>query len=633
MEVEQVEIREHIRRFAPFSSLSDEQLDDIARSVEVAYFRAGESILSFGQTVEHLHFVRSGSVEVYRRSGELYNRLGEGEIFGQFSLLSGRGARFPVRALEDSLIYFIPDATFRMLFDEVPDFADFVEVEDRTRLRQAGAVQSGASPIMTTPVAKLVGRTPVMIDSATTVGEAAAHMTDQNVSSLLVTERTAGHRDTAASGEDVIGIVTDRDLRQRVLAAGLPYDTLVSEVMSTDLVTVADDDFAFEALLLMLKENVHRLPVMHRLRPVGVIALSDIITHETQNSLFVARSIFHKNSLEDLYSLTGDVQACFVRMVNEDANSHMIGTAMATIGRSFKQRLLQLGEEQLGPPPVPYCYLALGSMARDEQFLLTDQDNAMVIDDAFDPQAHDDYFRELAAFVSDGLDRLGYPYCKGDIMATNDTWRQPLKVWRERFCQWIGRPSAESLLHSSIFFDLGGVHGQVQMADELKALIAERASATPQFLFCLSQNAQNRTPPLGFFRDFVVEKSGRHQNSINLKRRGTAPLVDVIRVHALAAASQAQNSFRRLEDTAAAGYLTASTAADLRDALEFISLARARRQAHDVEQGNELNNNLDPQSLSAFERRTLKDAFKVLSNAQRALKYRYRTAQASLRGP
>lgn len=537
-----------------------------------------------------------------------------------------------MRALEDSLIYFIPDATFRMLFDEVPDFADFVEVEDRTRLRQAGAVQSGASPIMTTPVAKLVGRTPVMIDSATTVGEAAAHMTDQNVSSLLVTERTAGHRDTAASGEDVIGIVTDRDLRQRVLAAGLPYDTLVSEVMSTDLVTVADDDFAFEALLLMLKENVHRLPVMHRLRPVGVIALSDIITHETQNSLFVARSIFHKNSLEDLYSLTGDVQACFVRMVNEDANSHMIGTAMATIGRSFKQRLLQLGEEQLGPPPVPYCYLALGSMARDEQFLLTDQDNAMVIDDAFDPQAHDDYFRELAAFVSDGLDRLGYPYCKGDIMATNDTWRQPLKVWRERFCQWIGRPSAESLLHSSIFRSgrgsRPGPDGRRAQGADCRA--RQRHAAIP--VLPVPECAEQDTAP-GLFRDFVVEKSGRHQNSINLKRRGTAPLVDVIRVHALAAASQAQNSFRRLEDTAAAGYLTASTAADLRDALEFISLARARRQAHDVEQGNELNNNLDPQSLSAFERRTLKDAFKVLSNAQRALKYRYRTAQASLRGP
>lgn len=616
MEVEQIEIREHLRDHEPFSFLTDEELDKVARSVEIAYFRAGADIIALGDEITDLHYVRSGSVELFRRSGELYNRLGEGDIFGQLGLLTGRRARFPARALEDSLIYFLPGELFRELFDANPAFADFVEVEDRTRLRQAARQAASDNPLMTERAGRLVRHSPVSVPVSTPVQAAAQRMTDERVTSVLVT--------ATDDDERLAGILTDSDLRRRVLAEGLPSDTPVGEVMSTELACVRDDQFLFEALLIMLRENVHHLPVLRRERPIGVLDLADLIHHETQNSLFVVRNIFHCRNHDEIEALRPAVSASFVRMVNEDANSHMIGSAMATIGRSFKQRLLELGEERLGPPPVPYCFLALGSMARDDQFLYTDQDNAMVLDDAFDPARHDEYFRELAQYVSDGLHRAGYVYCTGDIMATNPQWRQPLSAWKERFSEWVHRPNSERLLHSSIFFDLDGVAGATSMADELKSLIAREASEERSFLGCLAINANNRTPPLGFFRNFVLERGGRHENSINLKRRGTAPLTDVIRVHALAAGSTAQNSFRRLEDTVANGFLTASMAADLRDSLEFIAMVRARHQAHDAERGGEPNNNIDPETLSAFERRSLKDAFRVLANAQKFLRFRYR---------
>ncbi|TGG92101.1 cyclic nucleotide-binding/CBS domain-containing protein [Natronospirillum operosum] len=624
MQAEQLDIREHLRRHPPFSLLSDDWLNTLASRVEVAYFRAGSTILQAGDPIEDLHYIRSGGVEIYRHEGELYNRLGEGEIFGQLGLLMKGMVRFPARALEDTLIYFIPGDLFRALFDQVGSFATFVEIEDRTRLRQATANEGSRNELMTTRVGRLITRAPVTVSERADIRTAAAIMTEQNVSSVLVVPESGDEGDPRTTGGAMAGIITDRDLRRRVVAQGLPYDTPVRDIMSSDVVTVQDDQYLFEALLIMLRENVHHLPVMHRLKPIGLIDLSDIISHETQNSLFVVRNIFHQQSVEALQALVPEVKASFVRMVNEDANSHMVGSAMATIGRSFKQHLLQLGEQKLGPPPVPYCFLALGSMARDEQYLRTDQDNALVLDDSFVPAEHDAYFEALAHFVCDGLATVGYTYCKGDIMATNPTWRQPLHVWQHYFTDWIRRPSAQSLLNSSIFFDLDGVHGDTHMADQLQALIADEASKTPGFLGCLARNAQNRTPPLGFFKDFVVEKSGRHRNSINLKRRGTAPLVDVIRVHALASGSRAQNSFRRLEDTVAAGFLTAQAASDLRDALEFISLVRIRHQARDIEAGREPVNNIDPEQLSSFERRNLKDAFQVLSNAQRFLKFRYR---------
>ncbi|WP_258870859.1 MULTISPECIES: DUF294 nucleotidyltransferase-like domain-containing protein [unclassified Wenzhouxiangella] len=621
MEIEQVEFREHLKGREPFSFLTEEELEEVACSIEVNYYRAGTDIVSLGDEIHDLHYIRSGSVELFRRSGELYNRLGEGDIFGQLGLLSDKPARFPARALEDTLIYFIPGDLFRRLFDSNVAFADYVEVEDRTRLRQAAQQQAGDNPLLTLRTGKLIRHPPVTVSVSASVEDAARLMTEERVTSVLVVEDTV-------EGEDdnlvLAGILTDSDLRRRIVAEGLPPSTAVGEAMSGNVASVQRDQFLFDALLVMLRENVHHLPVLDHHRPVGVLDLADIIHHETQNSLFVVRNIFHCNSHEELEELKPSVAATFIRMVNEDANSHMIGSAMATIGRTFKQRLLELGEEKLGPPPVPYCFLALGSMARDEQFLYTDQDNAMVLDDDFDPGAHDEYFQELAQFVSDGLHRAGYVYCTGDIMATNKKWRQPLSVWKKQFMEWIHRPNAERLLHSSIFFDLDGVAGVTSMADELNALISREASAEPAFLGCLAINANNRTPPLGFFRDFVLEQGGRHENSINLKRRGTAPLVDVIRVHALAAGSQSQNSFRRLEDTVAAGYLTASMAADLRDSLEFIAMVRARHQAWDAERGGEANNNIDPETLSAFERRSLKDAFKVLANAQKFIRFRYR---------
>jgi CBS domain-containing protein len=373
----------------------------------------------------------------------------------------------------------------------------------------------------------------------------------------------------------------------------------------------------------MLRHNIHHLPVVHRQRPIGVISLSDIIKYESQSSLYLVNSIFNRQSVTELQALVPDLRATFLRLVNEQATAHMIGSAMSGIGRSLTQRLLELAEEKLGPPPVPYCFMVLGSMARDEQLIVTDQDNALVLDNRFDPRVHDDYFRQLAEFVSDGLAACGYSYCKGGIMASNPKWRQPLRVWRGYFNQWIDQPNPETLLNSCIFFDLDSVYGEAELVENLKELVAQKASHNPLFLASLARNALNRTPPLGFFRTFVMEKDGQQNNIINLKGRGTAPLTDLIRVHALAAGSKAQNSLERLDAIATTKLLTEEAITQLRYALEFLSIVRIRHQAMDLMEGREPDNYIEPEKVSASERHNLKSAFQVLSNAQKFLRFRY----------
>lgn len=622
MQAEHIEVVNFLSQYAPFRELPEDVMKEVATQVEVGYFQQGTQILEYNQTIKDLHVVRSGSVEVFHRSGELYNRLSEGGFFGEFGLLAKGKVRYPVVAMEDTLLYYVPGDLFNQLFDEYDSFAEAVEVEDRRRLSTAVQQREGRHDLLAITVESLLTREPVSIHPDASIVEAAMLMTEEHVSSLLIHDP-----DTLATDIETrkppLGIITDKDLRRRVLAVGLDPATPVRDVMTTGLVSVQYNQRVFEAMLKMLRDNVHHLPVWKKDQVCGILALSDVVRHESKSSLFVVSSIFKQTDISELVNLKESVNASFVRMVEEDANSRMIGASMSSIARSFKQRLLELAEEKYGPPPIPYCFIALGSMARDEMLVVTDQDNAMILHNSFEPALHDAYFESVARFVSDGLHACGYPYCTGNVMATNRKWRQPLKTWQQYFTQWITEPSPVGLLQSSIFFDLEGVWGRLEYADVLNDLIRRRAQRSNRFIASMAKNALNRTPPLGFFKDFVMEKDGQHRNIINIKRRGTAPIADLVRVHALASGSKQRNSFARLEDVIESNILPKGRGPDLRDALEFISMVRIRHQALAITRDEKPDNNVRPEDLSDFERKNLKDAFQILSRAQRYLRFKY----------
>ncbi|NVD08994.1 cyclic nucleotide-binding/CBS domain-containing protein [Vibrio sp. JPW-9-11-11] len=622
MEAELLEIKNFLSQHPPFDELEDDVLNYITQNVEISYYREDTPIIHFGDEIHDLYVVRSGVIEIYRRKGELYNRLDEGSLFGQMGLLTRNKVRFPAKAIKDSLLYCIPESVFQELYENHESFADFVEVEDTARLRNTVSNTSEQNDLTTSKLRTLLSGEAPFVHKTESIQNAAIKMADENVSSLLIIDPEIA-QDNEEDNNPLVGIITDRDLCTRVLAKGLDPSDEVASVMTTEVISLDYNAYVYEAMLTMLRYNVHHLPVLKDKKPIGIIEATDIVRYESQNSLLLVSSIFQQQSIDELAALSEQVKDSFVRLVNEDANSHMVGSAMSVIGRSFKQRIIELAEEELGEPPVPYCFVALGSMGRDEQLLVTDQDNAIILDNTFVKQEHDSYFAELAKRVCDGLDKCGYSYCTGDIMATNPDWRMTRTEWEECFSDWIDDPNPKALLNASIFFDLDGVYGRLKWAEQLNGFIVRRARKNNRFLACLARNAMNRTPPLGFFKDFVMEKDGQHKNSINLKRRGTAPLADLIRVHALAVGSRSKNSFERLDDIHEAGILPKGKARDLSDALEFISMVRIRHQAYDVQNEIEPDNNIEPEHLSEFERRNLKDAFQILSNAQNFLKFRY----------
>jgi CBS domain-containing protein len=612
----------------PFEGLPPDELASVCGEIEVSYFQSNSQILDYDEVIDALYLIRSGSVELFLRSGELYNRLEPGQVFGQMGVLMNGHVRYPAKALEDTLIYRIPGAVFLKLCRQYAEFGDYFEVNEHSTLKQVVLNQTDTNDMRTVRVRDIVDREAVFADADMNVQECAQKMTENKVSSVVVYDQVAV-RSEEEEGKQFLpaGIVTDRDLRNRVIAKGLPFTTPLRDIMSTDLVTIGHDAYVYEAMLLMLRHNVHHLPLVHHHEVTGMVALSDIVKHESQNSLLLIRGIMTEESVEALAGLSTQVGAVVVRMVKEGANSHLISTAISVIGRSFKQRLLQLAEKEFGPPPVPYCFLALGSMAREEQLLVSDQDNALILSTDYDEALHGDYFTNFANFVCDGLNACGYSYCDGGIMASNPKWRMTLPEWKKQFNDWIDTPDPQALLNASIFFDLSGVDGKIAWADQLTRFIVHKARRNKSFLAALARNALNRTPPLGFFKDFVVEMDGRQRYSLNLKRRGTAPMVDVIRVHALAEGSLAQNSFDRLTDIADSKLLPEGKREEISNALEFLSMIRIRQQAAAVEAGEDPDNTVVPGTLSSQERRGMKEAFKVLSSAQRFLRFRYTANQ------
>lgn len=613
MDVELTEIVEALCQHAPFSELIDDpQLYDMVKEVEVQYLRSGEWAIQPGVLNQTLFFIRSGAVEALSKEQKLIRRMNEGELFGYASLLRGGKFSQSMRVIEDSLLYRIPARWFLKLYEENDSFSDFFELEQEVRLKVAMESQSSGISLMTCPIVSLLRRKPITIGIDGNIRMAAKMMADNKVSSLLIMENDA-----------LVGILTDRDLRNRVVAAGLDYDTPVGQVMTVDPVTMDSGDYAAEAVLKMMEKNVHHIPILKDSQPVGVVSTGDIIQAESHGSIYLISDIYKQTSIEGLQAISHKMTHTFTQLVLADANTQMIGNAMSHIGTAFVKRLLQLGEEKFGKPPVPYCFVALGSQAREEQTIKTDQDNALILSNHYDPKEHGEYFENLSDWVCKKLDVCGYPLCTGDVMASNTLWRQPLSQWKKYFSDWITEPKAEALLRLSIFFDLKGIYGDKYLAKILSRHIRKEAKANPGFLTFMARNANQRKPPLGFFRQFVLDGEGKQSRTFNLKERGIAPIIDIVRVHALACGSDKLNTLERLEDIDKAGLLPDGRAKDLALALEMIGMVRIRSQKDQIEKELVVTNHVNPALLSSFEKRHLRDAFHIVERQQEFIKFRY----------
>ena len=617
MDIELLEIRDFLATHHPFDQLPTDALNALPAKLQIRYFRRDSTIPESGNLNNDLYLVRTGAVELRDTEGELLARLGEGDVCGYRTSSYDELAEHHGSAIEDTLIYQLPAKEVDDLCLRYPPFAYFFVSEGGNRRRDAfshiGQTDSAQVNQMTVPIGDIIHKAPISMPPTASIRETAEVMSNERVSSILIAD---------AEGA-LLGIVTDRDLRGRVVAKALDYNLPIADIMTRSPLTVDIDDYAFEAQLMMARQNIHHLPVMNGERVAGMLTATDLTKHHTTSAVYLVSDIFKQTQIESLQEISAKVPQLLLSLASAEATADSAGHVITAVTDAITTRLLQLAEQKFGAPPVPYAWIAAGSQARNEQTAKSDQDNCMIIDDSYDEKRHGEYFRELARFVCDGLDACGYIYCPGEMMAITEQWRQPLKTWKRYFHKWIEQPEPKALMLTCVFFDLRCIYGEKNLFRDIRQYLLQKTRGNRIFLAYMAGNALSHQPPLGFFRNFVLIKGGEHDHTFDMKHTGIVPIVDLARVYALAAGSEAVNTLSRLEAVAEGGEVSENGARDLRDALEFVSAIRIEHQAKQIRAGLKADNFISPDDLSHFERNQLKDAFAVVRTMQNVLSQRY----------
>ena len=417
------------------------------------------------------------------------------------------------------------------------------------------------------------GREPVTRGKDVSIAEAARTMGEEGISSLIITD-----------GQAVTSIITDADMRSRVVAAGVDTSRPVADVMTSPVRTIAPNALVFEAMLTMSEMGIHHLPVADDTQVVGVVTAADIMRQLQADPIYLAADVA-RASQDELEGAYRDAARVAVRFFERGASAAETQRLLTSIADALAKRLGTLAVEKLGPPPVPFTFVAVGSQARGEMGPASDQDNALVLDDSYDAERHGEYYAEFSAFVCEGLARAGQALCPGDMMASSPQWRMTESEWGRTFHGWVTAPNPDALLAALATF---------------------------------------REPPVGFFRGFVLERSGDYAHTLDIKRGGTAAVVQMARLYAIAAGVDEVDTIARLGG-AAGGPVSAKGAADLLDAYEYLANLAMRHQAKQVRAGDAPNYHIDPKQLPERDRAALRDAFGVIKSLQNALSTVYPT--------
>jgi CBS domain-containing protein len=596
---------EFLHTVQPFNELKTEDLQWCARKLDAVYYPQGKAIFA-SQPPPGLAIIRKGAARLLDKEHRFLDKRSEGELFGHDIYFHGELKEYFAEAEEDCLLWRMSPEDFKLARNKFPVISKYFSSHLKSRLKAATKAKHSV-----TQVRDLLNREPVKVNSDMSIRTAAQQMSSENVSSILVVEDGL-----------LCGIVTDKDLRQRVLVEGLDSSMPISAVMTRNPMSIPADSDVDTALLMMLRENYHHLPIVDGLKPLGLVTAGDILRAQSEHPLRLVRDIHKKNSIEELMELSLRLPSLFERMVHLGRGVGQIGRMVTHITDAFTVRLIQIAQKELGPAPMPFAWVVFGSQAREEQTARTDQDNGLILGrDANEDEAV--YFSKLSTIVCDGLDQLGYVYCPGEVMALNVKWRVSLPRWKRYFDGWINEPDPKSVMHSSIFFDIRCVHGECALVEGLQEHAIGRAKDDRIFRRFMAANALKHRPPLGFFRRFVQEDDGSQSEGLNLKHRGIVPITDLVRIRALEAGINEANTFRRIEKAAAAGVMNKKDASSLRDALILINRIRICHQSEQMMAGEKPTNFVPPEQLSPLMRRNLKAAFMLVQEAQNALELRY----------
>lgn len=619
-----------LKKTPPFSFLDEAVLQKIAGEMLLDFHPKGQTIYrQSGPAAGHLHIVQNGAVKVFVITNEgeevLVDYRTSGDFFGLLSFACGDVSRDTIVAVEDTTCYLINKETVLGLMRTNAEFAEYCfrsrlkrlqdmtyqEVRDRTLL-----YGGGDKLLFTNVLADLAAKKVITASEDVTIREAAEIMANNKISSLVLLDQQGFPS----------GLITDRDLRNKVVSKGRDTGGKVGDIMSATLIKAEASDYCFEALLKMIRYNIHHLLMVDKGELRGVITNHDLMMLQGTSPLAVAREIEDQDTIDGLVPVSRKINTLITLLIREGARAGHITRILTEINDRLVKKILEIVESRMGPPPLGYCWIVFGSEGRKEQTFRTDQDNAIIYEDPKGPAGDaPGYFSEFAVRMRDALERCGFPPCSAGYMASNPEWCQPFSVWKGYFSKWIQHPTPEAVLQSLIFFDFRPVHGDVLLAERLRAFLSHAIKGNNPFLGHMAVAVLLNRPPLGLFGNIITERKGPERGTFDIKVRGLCPIIDLARLAALEAGVYHTSTRARFAELKDRNGTVGSAVHELEQAFEFLMSLRLEHQFRQIEEGRAPDNRIDPRALGTLERRQLKETFRVIASIQEAAKQKYRS--------
>jgi len=620
----------------PFQDLDKSAIRDLKDQTTMESYPQGRIILhQGGPASEYLRVIKKGAVKVIIGLGQgneaFMDYRGEGDSFGFLSLISGDKSRAEVVAIQDTICYLINRATVLRLLQSQPLFSQFFLYyflakyidKPNQEMGKNKLLYGGADRLLfTTPVGELVSRELITASQDLSIQQATEIMSKNKVSSLVLLDEVGLPA----------GIMTDKDLRNRVVSKSRDLHLPVKTIQSVSLVRAEAREDGVEALFKMLRYNIHHLLVVDNGKLRGVVTRSDLLRLQGTTPLSLVREIEGQQTIEGLIPLSKKIDQMIGIFLQEGTRAGNITRIVSEMKDRLMRRVLEISERRLGPPPLTYCWLVLGSEGRKEQTIKSDHDNALIYadpDNSAEESPARDYFSRLADQVEKGLEALGYPPCPDGLTAANPRWCQSLKAWKGTFSDWLKNLDPEKMIVCFPFFDFRPIFGSNPLAEELRDHLSTLVERHLGVISSLANLMIRNNPPLGLLRNFLLKKQGPHRHTFDMKFQGILPLVDLVRLFALEKGIRETSTFERLQALKNQSTLIQPHLDSLEYAFESLLKLDIQHQFEQIRSGQTPDHRLNPKSLHKLEKKNLKESFVLIEKLQDQLVKRFRLTRAA----
>ncbi|MCV6637526.1 putative nucleotidyltransferase substrate binding domain-containing protein [Candidatus Albibeggiatoa sp. nov. NOAA] len=600
-----LEQKAFIGAIAPFDRLRPNELESVAEAMDIAYYKQGDRLIERNSAPEYLFIIIKGVVQEIDNDGVASVHVSQ-DMFDAMALIDGESQKeFVVE--EELICYLLPKELFTTLLNNNKEFQKYYyqNISERLDSLIEQRYSKELSSFMVAKIKEAYIRPPIIVNADDTIFDAVSQMKQHKITSILVKRG------------DEVGIISDTDIREQVVLQRKSIDSPVGDIATYNLIGMTTDDFLFNALLTMTRHRIKRLVIYENDEVMGVLDQMELLSFFSNHSHLISVQIERASTTEQLRKACESLVHMVQSLQAKGVKVRYISQLINELNTNIFEKLYQL----IAPPELieNSCLMVMGSEGRGEQVLKTDQDNAIILRDGFQFDGLEAVTKEF----TETLISFGYPKCPGDIMVSNPYWCKPLSEFKEEIHQWISEPSQESMMNLAIFYDACSVAGDTDLLREAKGYLFEKLQDNKAFFMNFAKPTLSFETPLGFFANFIVEKS-HHKNQLDLKKGGIFPIVQGVRSLALEHRLTMTNTIERIKTLQQLDVFEKQFSVELIESLAFLSTLRLQIGLQKLEHSEELDNYIAPNQLNKLERDLLKDSFKIVNEFKKFITYHFK---------